>query len=278
VTATVAGKTVTLQLTSGSTVDGMWAGSTILPVGSWMVTFQANTSKGADPTATLGPISVSLGVTQPPSSPGQPATDTPEPGDTSTTAEPKPQHSAEQSSGGGAPAAGTGTGTGEPSGGAAAAASEAPGPATHRPARHPRPTGQHSSSSPNSGAAPVQPTATASTGAGQAVGRELVGMVLLFGIGGVAAVALLGAAWIIISARRDRAQPSVVALPTLDPRIPATPALPSAERRALRRAQLPPSDDPILAALGLHDERPPTDEGPSEQSRRARRFRRPPRT
>jgi hypothetical protein len=241
----------------------------MLPVGSWMVTFQANTSKGAYPTATLGPISVSRGVTQPPSSPGQPATDTPEPGETSTTAQPRPQHSAEQSSGGGAPAAGTGTG--EPSGGAAAAASEAPGPATHRPATHPRPTGQRSSSSPDGGAAPVQPTGTASTGARQAVGRELVGMVLLFGIGGVAAVALLGAAWIIIAARRDRAQQSVVALPTLDPRIPVTPAFTSAERRVLRRAQLPPSDDPILAALGLHDERPPTDEGPSEESGRARR-------
>jgi hypothetical protein len=273
VTVSVAGKIITLQLTSGSTVDGTWTGSTTLPAGSWLVTFQADASKGADPTATVGPISVSLGVTQPPSSPvvSQPSTDTPQPGETSTTAQPKPQQSAASSSGGSAT---TAVGTAEPSGGSAAAASEtaAASHAGHRQSRHGRSTGPQSSSSPEGGAAAVQPTATASTGGGQPVGRELVSMVLLFGIGGVAAIALLGAAWIIIAARRDRAEPSMAAVPTLDPSIPA---IPRAERRALRRAQLPPSDDPILAALGLHDEQPPPpDEGRDEGDGRTRRFRR----
>jgi hypothetical protein len=277
VTAAVAGKTVTLHLTSGSAVDGTWTGSTALPVGSWMVTLQAYASKGVDPTATIGPIGVGLGVPQPSSSPvnSQPSTDAPESGGASATAEPQRQRSAAPISSGSATRAG---GTARPSGGAAAAASEtaASSPASHRQATHGRSRGPRSSSSPDGGAAAVQPSARAGTAEGHAVGRELVGMVLLFGIGGVAAIALLGAAWIIIAARRDRAEPSTVAIPTFDPATPAMIGLPTAERRRLRLARLRPSDDPILAALGLRDEQqPPEEEGPGEGGGRLRRDRRP---
>jgi hypothetical protein len=101
-------------------------------------------------------------------------------------------------------------------------------------------------------------------------------MVLLFGIAGVAAVALLGAAWIIIISRRDRAEPSVAVAPPIDA---AVPAMPTVEQRASRRARLRPSDDPILAALGLHDEEPlPPDGERGGQAEPKRRFRRAART
>jgi hypothetical protein len=279
VTATVAGKTVALRLSSGSSRDGTWTEGTLLPVGSWMVTFRANASQGRDPKPLIfGPIIVSPGVTQPPSTPitSQPSDGT-EPGETSPTVEPKPRGSAAPSSSGNPAQAGAST---EPSGGAAAAASKGPSASEpkHGEAPRDRTAGARGSSSPDGGAAPAQPTASAGTdtgGGSQAVGRELAGMVLLFGIGGVAAVALLGAAWILIATRRDRAEPSVAALPTLDPAVPATSPLPSVERRARRRARLRPSDDPILAALGLHDEQQPLpDEDSGEAGGRPRRFRR----
>jgi hypothetical protein len=277
VTATVAGKTVALWLSSGGQLEGTWTGATTLPAGSWVVTFQAIISKKPDPIATAGPVSVSLGVTQPPSSPvtSQPS-DTTESAGASPSAEPKPQQSAAPSSNGSATPAG---GNADPSGGAAAAASEAPS-ASHqgnREAPHGRSSRAHASSSLVGGAAPARPTATAGTaGDTPAVGRELVGMVLLFGIAGVGAGALLGAAWIIIISRRDRAEPSVAVAPPIDA---AVPAMPTVEQRASRRARLRPSDDPILAALGLHDEEPlPPDGERGGQAEPKRRFRRAART
>jgi hypothetical protein len=276
VTARVASKTVAMWLSSGTSRAGTWTGGTFLPAGSWKVTFQANASQGRDPKPLIfGPITVSPGVTQPPSSPitSQPSDGT-EPGGTSPTVEPRPQESAAPSSSGNRAKAGA---SAEPSSGAAAATSEGPSASQpqHREGPRDRSAGARGSSPPDGGAAPAQPTASAGTGDGggnQAVGRELAGMVLLFGIGGVAAVALLGAAWILIAARRDRAEPAVAASPTLDPAISA---LSSAERRARRRVRLRPSDDPILAALGLHDEQPPPpDPQPGEEDGRPRRFRR----
>jgi hypothetical protein len=85
-------------------------------------------------------------------------------------------------------------------------------------------------------------------------------------------VALLGAAWIIIATRRDRTEPSVVVAPSDDPGLRAVPTV---EQRAARRARLRPSDDPILAALGLNDEEPPTPGGgQGDQPARKRRYRR----
>lgn len=95
-------------------------------------------------------------------------------------------------------------------------------------------------------------------------------MVLLFGIAGVAGVALLGAAWIIIASRRDQEEPSLVVIASVDPAIPV---IPTVEQRAMRRARLRPSDDPILAALGLNDEEPlPPEQG--DQGANTRRYRR----
>ncbi|HYN62983.1 MAG TPA: hypothetical protein VES36_00145 [Candidatus Limnocylindrales bacterium] len=95
-------------------------------------------------------------------------------------------------------------------------------------------------------------------------------IVLLFGIAGVAAVAMLGAAWIILASRRDRPEPTVAVAPSV---VPAVPVISTVEQRAMRRAHLQPSEDPILAALGINDEEPP-DGGQGDPAVNQRRFRR----
>jgi hypothetical protein len=278
VTATVAGTTFSLSLTSGTATDGTWSGSTALPAGSWMVTFHASVARGPQPSISFGPVNVDLLVTPPPSIPGnsQPSTDANSPGNVTSTAEPRPQASAKPSP---SHAATTATGTAQPSDGAAAAASEASSPRSpsHGGAPHGRSAVADSSTSP--AGAVAQTAAPQGPGGAQSVGTDLVGMVLLFGITGVAAVALLGAAWIVIASRRDRAEPSMVVAESVDRGIEA---IPTVEQRAMRRARLRPSDDPILAAMGLSDEAdaPPdgvaTDEGaPARRSRRAARSARP---
>ena len=277
VTAIVAGKTVPLWLASGSSLDGIWSGGTTLPAGVWMVTFQANAGNGSDPSLTVGPVNVSPVGTQPPSTPGsQPSTDGTDPVDVSPPAEPKPQTSSQPSpTGGAAPA----SKTAKPSGNAAPAASAAA--SSRRPSHGGAPQGRSPvprASNPSGGAAaPGQPTNAERSSDPQDVGRELVGLVLLFGIAGVAAIALLGAAWILVASRRDRAELSIAPAPTVDP---VAQAISTVERRAMRRARLRPSNDPILEALGLNDEEasPPASresEGGTTPRRSRRAARRP---
>ncbi|MEP6469393.1 MAG: hypothetical protein ABJC24_06435 [Chloroflexota bacterium] len=271
VTATVAGNTVSLSLTSGTATDGTWTGGTALPSGSWMVTFHATVAKGRKPSISAGPVNVDLLVTPRPSVPGnsQPSTDANTPGNVTSTAEPRPQTSVRPSP---SDAATPASGTPQPSDGAAPAASEASSPRSpgHLRAPHGRSTGADSSTSP--AGAVAQSAAPQIPGTTAGVGSDLVGMVLLFGIVGVAAVAMLGAAWIVIASRRDRAEPSLVVADSADR---ALEAIPTVEQRAMRRARLRPSDDPILTAMGLGDEaQPPPDGGPSDQHAPARRFRR----
>jgi hypothetical protein len=271
VTATVAGKTVPLSLTSGSSLSGIWTGDTTLPAGLWTVTFQADASKGADPSLTIGPVVVNPVGTQPSSTPGsQPSTDGTDPGGGTTTAEPKPQASSEPSpTDVPAPA----SDAAKPSGNEAPAASATA--SSVRPRHGGAPQARSAvprASSPSGGAAaPGQQTATAAPGSSdpQAVGRELAGVVLLFGIAGVAAIALLGAAWILVASRRDRDELAVAPAPAADP---VTQAISTVERRALRRARLRPSNDPILEALGLNDdEASPIASGESDEGTTPRR-------
>jgi hypothetical protein len=273
VTAVVAGKTVPLWLASGSSLSGIWTGGTALPAGSWMVTFQANASKGADPSLTVGPVIVSPVGIQPSFTPGsEPSTDGTDPGEVTPTAEPKPQASSQPSpTGVAAPA----SDVAKPSGNQAPDASGVAA-SPRRPGREGAPHGRSAvphASGPSGGvAAPGPPTASGTSSDPQAVGRELVGVVLLFGIAGVAAIALLGAAWILLASRRDRAELTVAPAPVVDP---VTPAMSTVDRRALRRARLRPSNDPILAALGLNDEEPPPpDSGDADATATPRRLRR----
>jgi hypothetical protein len=273
VTATVAGRTVTLSLTSGSAVDGIWTGTTTLPAGSWMVAFRASASRGPNPSGSIGPVTVAQ--VPPPSPAGsQPSGDTADPGDGSTTAEPKPKSSAKPSHmQPAAPVSSSAT----PSDGAAPAASDTADPGRAGPgnaAPHRRSIVASASSSPAGAAASDEPTAGEDEEGDQAAGGELLNMVLLLGFAGVAAVAMLGAAWIILVSRRDRPEPSVAVAAAVEPTVPG---LSTVEQRAMRRARLRPSDDPILAALGLSDEEPPSpgdaQDSKVDQGASPRRFR-----
>lgn len=103
VTAAVAGLTLYLTLASGTATDGVYTGSSTLPAGTWMVTFEAITPSGDNPTATAGPVQVTVPPTPapvptappppPPPPPPAPAPVTPPPA-TPTTPPPLPSEAA----------------------------------------------------------------------------------------------------------------------------------------------------------------------------------------
>ena len=98
------------------------------------------------------------------------------------------------------------------------------------------------------GSSVAQLSASASpSGAGTtAPGRDSgeLGILMLLGTLSVGAVALVGSAWLLVVAQRDRraaAEPGVDTAAIVD-------------QRARRRARLRSTDDPIIAAMGLPDE------------------------
>jgi hypothetical protein len=76
-------------------------------------------------------------------------------------------------------------------------------------------------------------------------GGDFLMTLLLVGLGGVAAVALIGTGFLL--ARRQRAKP-----PPPSAMAEAAAAL---QRRTVRRSKVRLPDDPIVAALGIDDER-----------------------
>ena len=112
-------------------------------------------------------------------------------------------------------------------------------------------------------------------GAAGSPGGELTeefNVALLVGTVAVAALALLIAGWIAIGGARPAEEEVVVETGTAgeDPGIAAIAAV---ERRAMRRARLRASDDPILASLGLSDA-DPAEPAPKLEGRLPRRTQR----
>jgi hypothetical protein len=56
VTATVAGSSISLKLSSGTTLLGTWQAASKLPAGSWTVTFEATAARGPQPSPLSGPL------------------------------------------------------------------------------------------------------------------------------------------------------------------------------------------------------------------------------
>jgi hypothetical protein len=79
--ASVAGEAVTLTLLNGDPDDGRFRGSATLPVGSWPVTFEAN-SLGVDPADLPGPTVVVTNAPTPQPTPTVPPTPAPTPAPT----------------------------------------------------------------------------------------------------------------------------------------------------------------------------------------------------
>ncbi|MGH2394585.1 MAG: hypothetical protein ACRDGH_14045, partial [Candidatus Limnocylindria bacterium] len=78
-TFAIAGRTVPMTVVSGTTSDGMFAGSTTLPVGSWQVTFVA-VAQGKDDTLRGPTVTVTSTATpRPTTAPTPPSTPAPTP-------------------------------------------------------------------------------------------------------------------------------------------------------------------------------------------------------
>lgn len=263
-----------LRLVSGSAENGRWSGSTLLPAGSWAVTFRASVSRGPKPTI-RGPV---LQVSEAPSTltPAPTATAIP----TLQPSQPIPGWSPE-------PALHPGDATQTP--GAEPAPSEPGGdPSVDGPARSASPNPQPSSVAGEGevngsrGSAKASPTTgagapAAAAGGGASVTDETrgrspraganvtlegspggeppgldVALMLLVGVVGAAGLLLLAMGWWLGTGRDDRRPvPAAAASPASSGITAEVAAL--AERRAVRRARLRSSSDPILASMGLDD-------------------------
>ena len=287
VTAAVAGLVLPMSLAGGTAETGTWVTATELPAGIWPVTFTASAERGnagtvTGPTVTVsGPIS-----TEPPpaplATPGQPgggkqkdASSTPdggaEGGSTSAPAPAEPASSppAEPSAPEppAAPAADAvlppGPSGGEGVGGPAApAAPDEPVNAT---------TIGGPSSTDGSVTTPVSTPREADGSDGSPVGDGLLQSVLVMGLAGVAAVALIGTTLLLVGKRRGRRDEEP--LPAF-----ATPERASRSRRQAVLTRM--GEDPIMAALGISSDESPRQRaragqvgsGPDEPGNRTRRH------
>ena len=255
VTAHVGDSNALLLLVSGTTTDGVWSGTAVAPPGSWNVTVHAAVAQGVQPTVSAGTITVA-DVTEPSFPPEDLPSLVPGTGDevgAVSTPAPAPAHTPRpkaaatpapaRSSNGAAPSQPP---TGPTPGGAAPAGPGRSGEAPRRSAR-PDPASSNDGAQRSPGASPS--TSGVPTPAG---GRDDLGLFMLVGTLAVGTVALVGSAWVIVAGRRERLAATAPAQPR--PTDPGVIAATIVEQRALRRARLRSSDDPILAAMGLPDE------------------------
>jgi hypothetical protein len=248
VTATVAAQTILMANTSGTALDGTWTAVTQLPAGSWTVTYTAVVAKGPVPTVRSGTISVA-----------QSSAPNPVESAGASSREPSPSRGAQPS----APTSNTSPGA-EPVSSAGAVAN----PSADNGGVEPLATPDGAAGPAGRGAVPSGGGGGATAGSDDPSSPDLLNMVLLLGIVGVAAVALVGVGWIAITGRRNDPEASLA-----DARIgadPAVRAIPTVEQRAIRRARLNQSNDPILAALGLPDNDPPPPAADELEGRRPR--------
>lgn len=279
VTATVAGRTLVLQLTAGTATAGTWTGSATLPAGSWPVMFRAAAAKGPEATVAGPTVSVlpppTPAVTIAPHahastpSPAREATIVGEAGRTATpTAMPADPVATPGPVDSGQPDARPGAVTVQPP------AQPAPVASTAAPAPEAEPAASALPGPAGTGASPAAGSTTATTPGPASLGpvgrspasegplgdsTATTWALMVVGLVGVAVVALVGTAWLLIGSRRRRRNAAVG--------VPAGPA-PSAarettdqllRRRSRQRARVRGPDDPVLASLGLHE---PVDERP----------------
>jgi hypothetical protein len=277
VEAEAGGVTVSLTLVAGTPTDGVWAGSGTLPAGTWQVEFRAQASSGPQPKV-KGPMVTVLAIATPePPAPTPPA-EAVEPDPTAGPAE------SPVTSGGGPSSTPPGT-----QGPAATPAT----PATASPAAPAAPAtpggGGTGAVGPVGGnPAPAASAATAASppaapgveeppadAAEKAITRgaadsSMLWTVLLVGIGSVGLVALLGIAWVVIAGRSEDDE-SLAG--SAEAAAAAAAAVPLVDRRSVRRARLRPSDDPILAAMGLAEPEEDAATAPPPARKRGRKPR-----
>ena len=277
VSVEVADATVPMTLQGGSLTAGWWAGSSLLPSGAWATSFRATSSRGPS-AAIAGPIvtvaapamsSPTPGAVAAPSSGPEPEA-VPEDGAGGPTAPPaapapSPEEaaattavmaSAEPEAPGGASGPGGSGGSDAPAGGSVASAAPGrdAGDAGDAGDGGDAPDGQDAvaaspgtSRDPDSDSAPVRPVSDADTPRSDpATADETVSEILLFGLAGVASVAIIGTLLLVAGRRREPEPAAVSPAPTV-----ADDAL---MRRMARSGRSHAADDPIVAALGVDDE------------------------
>lgn len=213
VVAVVASKTVPLTLVSGTDVNGTYEGSSLLPDGSWPVTFQATAAGRNDPIL-AGPTVVVLTPTPAPTPTLRP---------TPVPTQPAPTPSATPGASSGPP---------QPS----ASASEGTASA------QPSPTEQPSGSALGAGSGSAR--ATPLVGGGASSGGSLEGDLGTFLTGGLAAIGLLAvigftAIW------RDRRREHVAGLAVTATPAAAAPLMPSRRRPSTWERDYAVQDEPI---------------------------------
>lgn len=284
VSASVAGRTLSMSLAAGTPVSGTWTAASVLPAGAWRVTFRAFPSRGPQPTlegptVSVFPVASTTPAPTPSAPPGSqdasanadadPASVTsPAPtGEPLPVASPAPssQALAEQVPGS---TAGEGSAAPPPAAPAGSGSSGAVGP----PARVPSsaaPGAPHPGTS--EAAAPGASRSTSASrglgidglgGAPLAGASELVWLLMGGGLIAVAVIALLGTAWLLLARRRREERPvarETGAALRVSPD-DATRAL--LDRRSRRRARIRETDDPVLASMGLDEPGDGAGDGP----------------
>jgi hypothetical protein len=257
-----------MTLVAGTATDGIWSGTATLPPGDWDITVQASVAKGSQPSLVAGTVSVA-GATGPPSSSdgsipssvagpagaggGTPSSAAPQPAATpvpAVMATPVPAR------------ARTVAAPSQPATRPVHDAAAAAGPVRRgtAPARSSRPNPADSSEGAQRSAA-ASPS-SAGTPSNQDAGD--LGLFMLIGTLAVAGVALVGSVWIFLAGRREQQA-------AIDPGVSSAATV---DQRALRRARLRSTEDPILAAMGLPDEDvapkaiPPGAKSPGSRRRR----------
>jgi hypothetical protein len=247
VSVNAGGQVTALTLVSGTTTDGIWSGADTLPPGHWEITFEASVATGSEPSLLAGTVSVT-GATAPTTTGGNaPSSATGPAGEgNGASSAPAPQPAATAAPTGGvtpAPAMrSTEAAPSQPPTGPARglAAAAGPGRGAEAPARPPR--ADRAGGSATQLSASASPSGARATAPGRDPGD--LGILMLIGTLAFGAVALVGSAWLLVAAQRDRraaAEPGVDTAAIVD-------------QRARRRARLRSTDDPILAAMGLPDE------------------------
>lgn len=269
VSISAGGQVTAMTLVAGTATDGIWSGTATLPPGDWDITVQASVAKGSQPSLVAGTVSVAGATGPPPSSDGSIPSSVAGPagasGGTSSSAAPKPAATPVPAVLA-TPAPARASTAAAPSQPATRPVPEAAAPAGPvrrgtAPARSSRPNPADSSEGAQRSASATP--SSASTPSNRDVGD--LSLFMLIGTLAVAGVALVGSVWIFLAGRREHQA-------AIDPGVSSAAAV---DQRALRRARLRSTEDPILAAMGLPDEDaapkatpPPGVKSPGSRSRR----------
>ncbi len=275
VSVAVAGLSLPMARIAGAPARGTWSVSTLLPAGTWTPTFSSSSEQGNASIVTGSAITVSglqvPGVTPAPTGTADPPAGNPEidegpvstqdpgsvdPGTAPVDEEPAADPSAEAepiATGPVDPSPSAEPVDGTPRRGGSSDSASGPGPggpaagADHDPAAAPADaTRTEPSEAP--GAEPAVGSLDDDEPVTALVDNRLLAVVILVGLSGVAAVAVIGGALLILGRRRAAERDVPVAV---QQQIETDALL---ERRTLRRARVRLAEDPIVAAMGVEDQ------------------------